>query len=271
MMDPANPGAAMAGTPADATVPPANDGSPAGGATDFLAGLRNAESRQWVESKGYKALDPLVESARHADRLQTEYNELKAKALTPPAADAGPEEWQAFHARLGRPQTAEGYEFRMPQGLPEGFAYDSDSAGAYRSWAHEAGLTPRQAQSLHDRFVQHQAGQQSTYVQAIVERGEAAQAALTKAWGDRNSQAFRQNVEFADRFIRQNGGEALIGELKSNGLLSPDGYVLSPALAQAMARAGRALYAEDQFATGGVAAQSRSAAETLYPVDPFRR
>lgn len=271
MTDQANPGAAMAGTPDGATVPPANNGSPAGGATDFLAGLQNAESRQWVESKGYRALDPLVESARHADRIQAEYNEFKAKALTPPAADAKPEDWQAFYARLGRPETAEGYEFRLPQGLPEGFAYDGQSASAYRGWAHEAGLTPRQAQSLHDRFVQHQAGQQSAYVQAIVQRGEAAQSALVRAWGDTDSEAFRQNVEFADRFIRQNGGEALMGELKSSGLISPDGYVLSPALAQAMARAGKALYAEDQFATGGVAGGSRSAAETLYPVDPFRR
>lgn len=104
-----------------------------------------------------------------------------------------------------------------------------------------------------------------------MQRGEAAQSALVRAWGDTDSAAFRQNVEFADRFIRQNGGEALMGELKSSGLISPDGYVLSPALAQAMARAGKALYAEDQFATGGVAGGSRSAAETLYPVDPFRR
>ncbi|WP_448950599.1 hypothetical protein [Labrys neptuniae] len=271
MMDTANPGAAMAGTPADATVPPATNGSPAGGAADFLAGLRNAESRQWVESKGFKALDPLVESARHADRIQSEFNDLKAKALTPPAPDARPEEWQAFYSRLGRPDTAEGYEFRMPQGLPEGFAYDSESAKAYRGWAHEAGLSPRQAQGLHDRFVQYQAGQQGAYVQAIVQRGESAQTELVRAWGDRNSESFRANVQFADRFIHQNGGQALMGELKANGLISPDGYVLSPVLAQAMAKAGRALYAEDQFATGGVAGESRSAAETLYPVDPFRR
>lgn len=273
MIDPANPGAAPAGTPDGANAPPANDGSPAGGAPDFLAGLQNAESRQWVESKGIKSLDTLAESARYADGVKKEFDDFKAKALALPANDAPKEQWDAFYAKLGRPEKAEAYEFKMPEGLPEGFAYDGESAKAYQGWAHEAGLNPRQAQALHDRFVQHQVGQQTAYVQAIAKRGEEAQGELVKAWGDKASDSFNQNVRFADRFIRQNGGDALLGEMKANGLLDPDGFVLSPVLAQAMAKAGKALYAEDQFATGGAAAQPKSAAETLYPPDrdPFRR
>ncbi|MGJ4857064.1 hypothetical protein ACN6KF_003048 [Labrys sp. La1] len=271
MTDPANPGAAPAVTPADANASPGNNGSPPGDAPDIFAGLQNAESRQWVESKGYRALDPLVESARHADKVQAEYNEFKAKALAPPANDAPKEQWDAFYAKLGRPEKAEAYEFKMPEGLPEGFAYDGESAKAYQGWAHEAGLNPRQAQALHDRFVQYQAGQQTAYAQSIVQKGETAQGELVKVWGDKASEGYKQNVQFADRFIRHNGGEALLGEMKANGLLDPDGFVLSPVLAQAMAKAGKALYAEDQFATGGAAAQPKSAAETLYPVDPFKR
>ncbi|WP_448953066.1 hypothetical protein [Labrys neptuniae] len=271
MTDQAMAGAAQAGTSEGAAAAAANNGSQAAATSDIFAGLQNAESRQWVESKGYKALDPLVESARHADKVQSEFNDFKAKALAPPANDAPKEQWDAFYAKMGRPEKAEAYEFSMPQNLPEGFAYDGESAKAYQGWAHEAGLSPRQAQALHDRFVQHQAGQQTAYAQSIVQKGEAAQGELTKVWGDKASDGFKANVQFADRFIANNGGDALMGELKANGLLSPDGYVLSPVLAQAMAKAGKALYAEDQFATGGAAAQPKSAAETLYPTDPFKR
>ncbi|GLS17967.1 hypothetical protein GCM10007874_09830 [Labrys miyagiensis] len=258
-----------AGTPVGASAGAAANGSQAAPSSDIFAGLQNAESRQWVESKGYKALDPLVESARHADRLQSEIADLRSRALTPPGANATAEEWEAFHARLGRPDRAEGYEFRMPEGLPETMPYDGQAATAYKGWAHRYGLTPRQAQGMHDEFVRHQAGQYAAASQALAQRSQAAHDALTRVWGDRGSAGYSENLQHADRFIRSNGGDALMAELKASGLVAQSGAVLSPVLAQAMARAGRALYAEAEFVSGGHANPAKDPARTLYPNDPF--
>ena len=271
MTDQVTTEAAAAGTSEGTSAAAATNGSTAAATSDIFAGLQNAESRQWVESKGYKAWDPVVESARHADKIQSEYNEFKAKALTPPAQDAPKEQWDAFYAKVGRPEKPEAYEFKLPEGLPQDMPYDGEAANRYKTWSHEAGLTPKQAQILHDKFVSDRAGDYTKQIEALVQRSTAATGELVKAWGDKSSDTFKQNIQFADRFINQNGGDALLGELKSNGLLDPDGMILSPVLAKAMAKAGRALYAEDKFVTGGAAAQPKSAAETLYPTDPFKR
>lgn len=250
MNDTANASAAPAGTDASASAAATTIGSPAAAAPDTFAGLQNAESRAWVGSKGFKGLDPLVESARHADRLQTEMADLKSKALTPPPPDAKPEDWQAFYAKLGRPETADGYEFKLPEGLPPDMPYDSESAKASKAWFHEAGLAPRQAQALHDAYVKHAAEQHAAALAALKGRGETAHGELTKAWGAPDSDGYKTNVQHLNRFIDNNGGETLLSEMKSAGVLSQDGVVLAPTLAKAMSAAGAALYREDQLVSG---------------------
>lgn len=272
MTDEAIAEAAQAGTSEVANAAAANNGSQVAAPTDFLAGLQNAESRQWVESKGFKALDPLVESARHADKVQSEFNEFKAKALTPPAPDAPQEQWDSFYSKLGRPEKAEGYEFKLPEGLPEDLPYDSNAASAAKNWAHKYGLTPKQAQGMHDEFARYQAGQWQQHIAAQDKRANDATDALSKVWGAKESETFKQNQQFADRFISQNGGNELLAEMKANGTIDANGFILSPLTANAFAKAGKALYSEDRFVVGGQASQPQSAAEILYPPgrDPFK-
>lgn len=189
--------------------------------------------------------------------------------LALPGADAPGEAWDAFYARLGRPQSPEGYEFALPTDLPADLPYDAESAARYKAWSHAAGLTPRQAQSLHDAFVRDQAQAYARHDTAFRARGEETHRALVRDWGEPTSRAYVENLQFADRFVANNGGEALLGELKAGGLVSGEGAVLSPLLAKAMARAGRALYAEDQFVTGARPGRTPDPARTLYPHDPF--
>jgi len=189
--------------------------------------------------------------------------------LAMPGADAPAEAWDAFYARLGRPQTPQGYEFALPADLPADLPYDADSAARYKAWSHAAGLTPRQAQSLHDAFVRDQAQAYARHDSAFRARSEEAHRTLVQDWGEPQSRAYVENLQFADRFIANNGGEALLGELKAGGLVSSEGAVLSPLLAKAMARAGRALYVEDRFVTGSPPGRAADPARTLYPHDPF--
>lgn len=264
MTDQATTTAAPAGTVDAGSAPAATTVPATVTASDFTSGLQSAEDREWVKTKGYDKIDPLVSDARYADKLKGELSELKSKALTPPKDDATPEEWQAFYAKIGRPEKSEGYEFNVPKEMPAGLLYDGESATAFKSWAHEAGLSPRQAQTLHDRFVTHQSGLFANATDAAVKQADAAAGDLIKVWGEPDSAGFKEKVQHADLFIRNNGGDALLTELKSKGLLAPNGSILSPVLAQAMAKAGKA-YAEDGFVSGGAPTSRQSLEKRLFP------
>lgn len=247
----------------------ASNGSEAAAAGAWWSGLQDEGNRKTAETKGWKDPDTAIKSYTELEKRLTE---VSSKALTPPAADAKQEEWDAFHARAGRPEKPEAYEFKLPDGLPADLPYDAEFANQYKAWAHQAGLTPRQAQQQHDAFVKFQADAFQKSVEAHGQKMTAATANLGKVWGEPGSEGFKQNVALADRFIRNNGGEALMGELKANGLLAENGAVLSPVLAQAFSKAGKALYSEDQLVTGQSASGSRTdPAKTLYPHDPFKQ
>lgn len=179
-----------------------------------------------------------------------DYTETKTKALVPPGDDAKPEDWAAFYGKLGRPESADAYEFKLPEGIPENFPYDATAAAKFKSWAHEAGATPKQAQVLHDNFVKDMASKVEAMQIANTQAASASHETLVKAWGDPQSETYQRNQELANRAIRQQGGSELLGELKSIGALGPNGEVMTPRLAMAFAKVGESLYAEDSLYSG---------------------
>ena len=219
------------------------------GGGDWLAGL-SEENRSLVEAKEWGS-DP--------NNLVRGYRELEAHAkstLVPPSDDASPEAWAAFYDRLGRPRTPDGYEFTLPDGVPENMPYDDTLKTQFQTWAHEAGLSPRQAAMMHDLYVQ-QAGQ--SFVDATEATREAVLSAndqLVKAWGDHGSESHQRNSELAARAIRQLGGDALMAELQQTGALTGKGEVMAPAIAQMLAKVGEQLYSEDTVYAGPTASKN---------------
>lgn len=215
------------------------------GGGDWLAGL-SEDNRSLVEAKKWDAPEAVVKS----------YRDLEAhasKALVPPSEDAKPEDWDAFYGKLGRPENPDGYEFKLPEGVPEDMPYDDTLKTEFQTWAHEAGLTPKQAAMMHDKYVQ-QAGQQySTAVEDTATKVTGAHDELTKAWGDPGSEKYQRNVELADRAIRQLGGEELRTELKQFGFMTDKGEVASAKITQMLANIGEQLYAEDAVYAGPTA------------------
>lgn len=220
------------------------NGSGVGGG-DWLAGL-SQENRSLVEAKKWDAPDAMLKS----------YRDLEAhasKALVPPGKDATQQDWDAFYSKMGRPKTPEGYRFDLPTGVPDDMPYDDTLKTQFQVWAHEAGLTPKQAATMHDKYVQ-QAGQ--TYSQAVDDTTAKVGSAhddLVKAWGDPGSKTYQRNVELADRAVRQLGGEELRDELKQFGFMTDKGEVASARLTQMLARVGEQLYAEDTVFAGPTA------------------
>lgn len=218
----------------------ANGLAATGSANDGSAAL-DEDTRKTVEAKGWKGVG---DAAKSYNELFSKFNEVSGKALTVPGADAKAEDWDSFYGKLGRPAEPKAYEFALPKDLPADFPYDGESANQFKAWAHAAGLAPKQAQSVHDSFVKQQAAALQAHAAAQAERVGQSHDELVKAWGEKGSAGYAENLEFANRFIKNQGDAELLGEMKAAGLISPEGHVLSPKLAKAMAAAGKALYRE---------------------------
>ena len=150
---------------------------------------------------------------------------------TIPAADAPAEAWAAFHARLGRPETPDGYVLDLPETLAEGVAPDDGLLARFRETAHGLGLLPRQAQGLCDWWL----GENGAALAAAARRGDEAtrdaETALREAWGAR----YDERLEQARRGALELGGRALLRHLEESGL-GDDAPLL-----KALARAGEML------------------------------
>lgn len=144
------PAPAPTSTPASAPAPapsptPAPAPSPAPAATfDWATTGLDADSLNFVTTKGWKGAPDVVSSYRNLEKLTGSLD----KIITMPTDDK-PESWGAFYDKLGRPKDAAEYQLPVPQGESPDFA--KVAAG----WFHEVGLTPKQAQALATKWNEH--------------------------------------------------------------------------------------------------------------------
>jgi len=227
------------GNPAENTEGNEQEGSSS--TSSYLDGL-SEDNRKMAETKGWDDPNKVIQS----------YDELEKKlgsSLKLPGEDATDEDWNKLYDRLGRPKAAEDYKFKVSPDLPEDFPYDGDSAKAFASWAHEAGLNQRQAQSLHDHYVKHQADSMGQAKVDNTKREDAAFKALTEEWGAEGSEDFAKKSSMANAAMRD-AGEAKLA-LQDAGLLAEDGGVRDARLAVWFAGLGERFFSEDTLAGGG--------------------
>jgi hypothetical protein len=263
-----------AGTP-EAQTTGADNGSAAPVTTDPFSGL-SEDTRSWVETKGYKSPEDLA----------TAYKSLEQKfggAVTVPKEDAPKEDWDKFYSKLPEamrpPESADKYEFKRPEGLPEDLPYSDELATTSKNWMHEAGLNTKQAQAIHDKFAGYMAEQQTAALQAQAAAVESTHADLTKEWGPVDSEGFKAKQALMDRAAKNLG---LADSLKRGGLVLPDGSITDPQLAKALAAVGDSMFREDTIGNDPVAVASNpfvkdakgslnpTAISTLVKNDPSR-
>ncbi len=132
---------------------------------------------------------------------------LKAEgnALTIPGKDASDEDKNAFAMKMGRPETAEGYEIGKPNDWPEGVPYDDALDGQFKEAAFKADLSGDKANALHGWYNNLVLGQHNAEVQVEKAAMEKAENELKAAWpGDK----YKVNTEMAHRAFKQFGGES---------------------------------------------------------------
>ncbi|HDT0752481.1 TPA: hypothetical protein QIC06_004534 [Enterobacter kobei] len=148
-----------------------------------------------------------------------------------PAAD-DKEGWAAVYAKMGRPESADGYELPVPEGDAGEFAKTTSQ------WMHEAGLSKQQAQALATHWNEHHAAQAEAQQAALAQQVEKDMTAMKQAWGadfDANSAIVRTAVNtFAPpEFIE---------------MLDKSGLINSPVIANMFLKIGAAI-GEDKSVT----------------------
>lgn len=221
------------------TPAPAADQQPA----SWYSGFSDETLRGYIETKGFKDPSALAESYRNLEKLRgVPENEL---VRIPKEGDT--EAWNAYYARMGRPENADGYSLPIPEGGDDTFAKQA------AQWMHEAGLTPAQAQILAGKNNEFIAAQMKAHQDQQAVESDRQMSELKTEWG----QAYEQNTEIARRAASQFGlteemlsgiedaigtkqlmvlfnniGQGL-GEHKAHGIGSGDNsFKLSPAAAQ---------------------------------------
>lgn len=180
-------GSANAGNPA----PSAGNGGTAG-ATDWTTGFPD-EVRGVIQTKGWKGPADVVGSYQNLEKLLGA--DKAGRGVVLPKDDAPPEEWGSFYNRLGRPDTPDGYKLPLPEGDTGGFAKTA------AQWFHDAGLTPKQAETLAAKWNEF-SGTTAQSQQAEFEQKAAIDMQdLQREWGDK----FNEQVELARRARRESG------------------------------------------------------------------
>ena len=155
----------------------------------------NPEYIPAITAKGWDKLGP--DEARKA--VTDSYFNLEkllgadkaGNALIPPKPDAPKDVKDAFYNKLGRPEKADGYDFKMPEGANPQFS----KAAAEKF--HELGLTKEQGEAA-----------ASWYQEQAVAEAKAFEANSTKEvseWSKEQGDKFEANMEAARRAVRQLG------------------------------------------------------------------
>lgn len=231
----------------DAGNPDAGTAAPGEGeavATSWTDGFDEG-AQSFVQTKGWQSPGDMLQSYQGLEKLVGNPD----ARLTVPGEDATDDDWSALYSKLGRPENKDGYEFAMPEGLPEDFNYSEDLRDGMRAWAHEAGLSPRQAQRLHDGYVKHMADVQSNRAAEMQQAHTEAVNNLKREWGGK----YDQNVELAARAAETIGGNDMLGLLEA-------GLGNNPIMIKALAKVGEML-GEDSLVGGGDATISDARSE----------
>ena len=169
----------------------------------------------------YQSVGDLAKGHVHLSRMMG--NSVKI-----PGEDSTDEERNDFYNKIGRPETADNYEYERPD-MPEGMAYNDDAEKAFKHLAHDQGLSQKQLGSILDFYNKFALDSQIDNKLLMDEAYFKGEAALQKEWG---MKGYDRNVAIAQRAMREMGGPEL------EKLMSEDPRGSHPALIKAFYKMG---------------------------------
>lgn len=205
------------------------EGEDAGG-TGGEGGGGSAETPAWMSSMpdAYKQNESFAKFGEASDAYAKFDELLKAEgdALAIPGEDASDEDKNAFAMKMGRPETAEGYEIGKPQDWPEDVQYDEALDGQFKEAAFQMGLSGEKANALHGWYNGLVLSAHNAEVQNEKAAMEKATNELKTTWpGD----SYKVNTEMAHRAFVQFSGESEAEQKEAHDFINNtivDGVIL---------------------------------------------
>jgi hypothetical protein len=199
-------GSAPAGTPAASPAAGSNGGAPAA----WFDAISDQDLRGFAQGRGWKDPGAVVESYRNLEKLTG----VPADQLLRLPKEDDADGWKSVWGRLGRPETADGYQLPVPDGMPGEFAKAASAK------FHELGIPAKQAQALASWWNESQSAAMQQQETARTQQSEADLAALRSEWGNN----YDAEVEKGKRAARQFGFdietlEKMEGAVGTAGLL----------------------------------------------------
>jgi len=165
-----------------------------------------------------KDINALAKSYIHAQKM------VGSDKIPVPNKYATEDDWNAVYEKLGRPKTADGYKFDLPQDKQ----VDEVSLKEFSSQAHKLGLLPNQAQGMVKFYNEITAKSlQDADSKALAAR-ETSTKELKQEWG----QAFDQKVSQAATLAKSVGATELLNTNLADGTKLGDHPVMIKAFAE---------------------------------------
>jgi hypothetical protein len=165
-----------------------------------------------------KDINALAKSYIHAQKM------VGSDKIPVPNKYATDDDWNAVYEKLGRPKTADGYKFDLPQDKQ----VDEVSLKEFSSQAHKLGLLPSQAQGMVKFYNEITAKSlQDADSKALTAR-ETSTKELKQEWG----QAFDQKVSQAATLAKSVGATELLDTNLADGTKLGDHPVMIKAFAE---------------------------------------
>ncbi len=146
-----------------------------------------------------------------------------------PAENATAEQVNAFNKRIGVPDTADGYEVKLPEGAPQGFFRDEEIS-AFKADAHALGIPKKKAEDLFGRF----SGRQLTNFNKAMEGAKATVQQRIDVLKKEYGADYDATLQVADKAVNFANPE-ILEVLKQAGLLA------HPAIVRGFAKIGKSL------------------------------
>lgn len=171
-------------------------GLPTAQSASWYDSVKDPEIKTWLSSKKYPDAESALKSHWSLERMMGA--EKAGRTAVLPKDDNDVEGWKALAAKIGVPDTPDGYKLPTPEGADDGFAKTASK------WFHEAGVPPRAANKIAEAW-NSWVGEQMKANEAAEQAESAKQmGALEKEWGNdygaKRELAQRGYREFAKQF-----------------------------------------------------------------------
>lgn len=153
----------------------------------------------------------LAKSYVHAQQM------IGADKVVLPSKSATPDEWSEFYQRIGRPETPEGYQLQL-NNIQEGIEPNQEVLDWFKQTAHQAGMTPQQAQHMLDSYNQMTSQTVEMSQQQYESRVAEVETELKREYGE----AFDDKLAIANGVLAEFGNPDIAEVQLADGTLLGD-------------------------------------------------